>query len=136
MSLLFFLHFVTKKGVRNECPSDDVKALKFCSPHGHEVKGCGTIRPPDEEEEWGDKDFKSTTEHGYDYVKYPKTNSFSNEGLDFIAKDNNYESEWENEKAAFNNDVLIADKQFVNLVLYTTWRERRCFHLDPIEGGH
>ena len=21
-------------------------------------------------------------------------------------------------------------------MLYATWRERRCFHLDPIEGGH
>ena len=21
-------------------------------------------------------------------------------------------------------------------MLYDTWRERRCYHLDPIEGGH
>ena len=131
-----FLHFVIKKGARDECPSNDVEAMKFCSFRGHEQLGYGTIRPPNEEEEWGDKVFKSTAEHGYDYAKYLKTNSFSTEGLDFIAKYNNYESEWETEKAAFDNDASIADTRFVNLVLYATWRERRCFHLDPIEGGH
>ena len=98
MSLLFFLHFVTKKGVKNGGPSNDVEALKFCSLQGHEVKGCGTIRPPDEKEEWGEKVFESTVEHGHGYAKYLKTNSFSNEGLDFIAKYNNYENEWEIEK--------------------------------------
>ena len=36
------------------------------------MKGYGTIRPPDEEEEWGDKVFKSTTKHGCDYAKYLK----------------------------------------------------------------
>ena len=110
--------------------------MKFCSLCGHEERGYDTIRPPNEEEKWGDKVFKSTAEHGYNYAKYLKTNSFSNEGLDFIAKYNNYESKWETEKAAFNNDALIADKQFVNLVLYATWHERHCFHLDPIEGGY
>ena len=63
-------------------------------------------------------------------------NSFSEEGLDFIAKYNNYESKWEEEKAEFNDDTSIADKRFVNLMLYATWRKRRCYHLDPIEGGH
>ena len=84
----------------------------------------------------GKKVYKSTAEHGYDYAKCLKTNSFSNEGFDFIAKYNNYENEWEIEKAALKKDASIADKRFINLVLYATWRERRCFHLDPIEGGH
>ena len=69
MSLLIFLHFVTKKGVRDERPSDDVEALQFCSLRGHEELGYGTIRPPNEEEEWGDRVFKSTAEHGYNYAK-------------------------------------------------------------------
>ena len=76
MSLLIFLHFVIKKGVRDERPSNDVEAMKFCSLCGHEQLGYGTIRPPNEEEEWGDKVFKSTAKHGLGYAKYLKTNFF------------------------------------------------------------
>ena len=36
----------------------------------------------------------------------------------------------------FDNDALMTDKQYVSIVLYSTWHECRCFHLDPIEGGH
>ena len=131
-----FLHFVIKKGAMDVCPSNNVEAMKFCSFCGHEQLGYGTIRPPSEEEKWGNRVFKSTAKSGHGYAEYLKTNSFSEKGLDFIAKYNNYESKWENKKAEFKKDTLIADKQFVNLMLYATWRERRCYHLDPIEGGH
>ena len=120
----------------DESSKNDVEEMKFCSLHAHKKKGYGTIRPRDEDEEWGCNIFKSTTEGGDGYIDYVQTNSFTNEGLDEIARYNGYAQDWEIQKKAFKKDAPVADKRWMCFLLYAANRKKRKVHLDPFEGGH
>ena len=102
----------------------------------HDVKGFGTIRPLEKDKDWGKKVFQSKSTGGLGYADYVALNSFTDEGLDAIADYNNYKDEWETEKKLLNKNAHIYQKRFINFKLYSQFRERRCYHLDPMEGGH
>ena len=87
--------------MNNEGPGDDVEQLKFCSIMQFDVKGWGTIRPVEEDANWGDKALRSKEKGGDGYGDYLLINSFTDEGLDKIADYNNYRDEWDSEKRQF-----------------------------------
>ena len=120
----------------DESSKNHVEEMKFCLLHAHKVKGYGTIRPRNEDEEWGCNIFKSTTEGGDGYRDYVKINSFTNEGLDEIARYNGYAEDWEIEKKLFEKDALVADKRWVCFLHYAKNRSKQKVHLDAFEGGH
>ena len=39
-------------------------------------------------------------------------------------------------KRLFTRDTHITEKRFINFKLYAKYRDRRCYHICPIEGGH
>ena len=102
----------------------------------HDVKGFGTIRPLEKDKDWGKKVFQSKSTGGLGYADYVALNSFTDEGLDAIADYNNYKDEWETEKKLLSKNAQMYQKRFINFKLYSQFRERRCYHLDPMEGGH
>ena len=63
-------------------------------------------------------------------------NSCTDDGLDSIAIYNKFSDEWDKKKESFHGDVSMAYKRFVSLKLYADHRNRRTYHLDPMEGGH
>ena len=113
-----------------------MEELKFCSIMQFDVNGWGTIRPVEEKETWGDIVFRSIDEGGDGYGDYLSINSFTDDGLDKIAAYNKYSDEWAEEKLQFTNDTHMMQKRFVNFKLYAKYSNRRCYHLDPIKGGH
>ena len=104
--------------------------MKFCSIMQHDVRGYGTIRPPIEDKSWG----LNALSDGY--KAYVQINSFTDAGLDQIAVYNNYQEEWNAEKALFTTDTHISQKRFVCFKLYAKFRRNRKYHLEPVEGGH
>ena len=131
-----FLHFVKKQRANNEGPNDNVEQMKFCSIMQHDVKGYGTIRPVEEDKSWGLKALRSKEDGGDGYGDYLQINSFTDAGLDQIATYNDYKKEWDAEKALFDKETHILQKRFVNFKLYAKFRDKRCYHIEPIEGGH
>ena len=101
-----------------------------------DVNGWGTIRPDKENKTWGDIAFRSIKDGGHGYADYLGINSFTDDGLDEIAAYNKYSQEWEVEKSQFTKETHMMQKRFVNFKLYAKYRNRRRYHLDPIEGGH
>ena len=122
--------------MNNEGPGNDVEQLKFCSIMQFDVKGWGTIRPVEQDANWGDNALCSKEKGGDGYGDYLLINSFTDEGLDKIADYNNYRGEWDSEKRQFTEGIHMMQKRFVNFKLYAKHRDRRCYHLCPIEGGH
>ena len=122
--------------MNNDGPSDDVEQLKFCSIMQFDVKGYGTIRPVEQDAKWGDKALRSQEEGGDGYADYLQINSFTDKGLNEIADYNNYREEWDIEKSQFTEGIHMMQKRYVNFKLYAKHRDRRCYHLCPIEGGH
>ena len=114
-----------------------MEQFKYCSSLLTNV-GYGTIRPPSDKftEGWGDEVMNPIDKGGKDFRRYCLLDSCTDKGLDAIAKYNNYEKEWNDEKNLFNNETLLAQKRFINFKLYAKHRDRRSYHLDQIEGGH
>ena len=101
-----------------------------------DVKGYGTIRPVEQDGKWGEKALRSKKKGGGGYADYLRINSFTDKGLNKIADYNNYREEWDSEKEQFTEGTPMYQKRFVNFKLYVKYRDRRCYHLCPIEGGH
>ena len=113
-----------------------MEQLKFCSIMQFDVEGYGTIRPVEQDAKWGDKALRSKNKSGGGYADYLLINSFTDVGLNKIADYNNYREEWDSEKKQFTKGTPMYQKRFVNFKLYAKHRDRRCYHLCPIEGGH
>lgn len=113
-----------------------MEQLKFCSIMQFDVKGYGTIRPVEQDAKWGEKALRSKKKGGGGYADYLLINSFTDKGLNKIADYNNYREEWDSEKEQFTEETPMYQKRFVNFKLYAKHRDRRCYHLCPIEGGH
>ena len=100
--------------------------------------GYGTIRPPNDEfkEGCGDVVMSPIGEDGKDFREYCMLNSCIDEGLEAIAKYNNFVTEWKQEAHLFNEVTSLAQKHFSSFKLCAKFRERHSHHLDQIERGH
>ena len=126
------------KGTKNKGPGVNVEQLKYCSSSLTKV-GYGTLRPPSDEsysKGWGQKVLTKDDDEKISFKDYCTLNSCTDDGLDSIAVYNNFADEWKNEKETFDGEVSMACKRFVSLKLYAKHRDRRTYHLDPMEGGH
>ena len=70
------------------------------------------------------------------FRNYCLLNPFTDKGLDKIAKFNSFDEEWEQEKQHFDENTTNSRKRFINWKLYAKYRPVRCYHIEPIEGGH
>ena len=112
--------------------------MRYCSSSLTKV-GYGTLRPPVNESyspDWGEKVFQKDDASDLSFEKYCTLNSCTDEGLNSIAAYNKFSDEWEKRKKKFNDETPMAFKRFVLLQLYAKYRNKRTYHLDPMEGGH
>ena len=135
---MIFLFFKHCKGTTNDGPNENVDKLKYCSSSLTTV-GWGTLRPPNDDsysEDWGVRILESNTKEGMSFEQYCVLNSCTEDGLNDIAKYNDYQEEWNKTKQTFNDNTSMAEKRFVLIKLHAKHRNKRKYHLDPIEGGH
>ena len=136
---MIFLFFKNYKGTANDGPNVNVAQLKYCSSSLTTV-GWGTLRPPNDDsysEDWGQRVLKKNADDEMSFEEYCGINSCTDDGLDNIAKYNGYEKDWDETKERdFNLDTSTAEKRFLLLKLYAKHRNKRKYHLDPMEGGH
>ena len=105
--------------------------MNLISINPSDTVGYGTIRPSRKEgPNWG----KKALDNGF--RNYCLLNPFTDKGLDKIAKFNSFHEEWEQEKQHFDENTTNARKRFINWKLYAKFRSYRCYHIEPIEGGH
>ena len=70
------------------------------------------------------------------FEQYCMINSCTHDGLQEIAKHNDYEQEWNDIKRDVSESTPMAAIRFLSLKLYAKHRNKRKYHLDPMEGGH
>ena len=132
-------HFLTTQGTANDGPNSNVKQLRYCSSSLTKV-GYGTLRPPVDEsysDTWGDMVLKKNNEDGIiSFEEYCLLNSCTDEGLDDIATYNDFSEKWKGKKKTFNDETSMTCKRFEMIKLYAKYRNKRKYHLDPMEGGH
>ena len=63
-------------------------------------------------------------------------NSCTHEGLQDIARCNDYEQEWNEIKKDVNDSTSLVATRFLSLKLYAKHRNKRKYHLDPTKRGH
>ena len=112
--------------------------MRYCFSSLRKV-GYGTLRPPVDDsysDDWGAKVLERDDADDLSFGEYCVLNSCKDEGLDSIAVYNKFSDEWETNKGTFNDETSMALKRFVLLKLYAKHRDKRKYHLDPMEGGH
>ena len=134
-----FLFINNYKGEKNDGPSKDVSEFKYCSATLTDI-GHGTLRPPDDGSysvDWGHNILEQSNDtEKMSFEQYCVINSCTHDGLQQIAKHNDYEQEWNDTKRDISESTSMADIRFLSLKLYAKHRNRRKYHLDPMEGGH
>ena len=132
-------HVLTTQGTDNDGPNPNVEQLRFCSSSLTKV-GYGTLRPPVDDsysDTWGEKVLMKNTEDGVlSFEEYCSLNSCTDEGLDAIAAYNDFSDKWNGKKKTFNDETSMTCKRFEMIKLYAKYRNKRTYHLDPMEGGH
>ena len=125
------------KGTDNDGPNVNIEQLRYCSSSLTKV-GYGTLHPPVDDsysDDWGEKVFERDNADDLSFQQYCMLNSCTDEGLDSIAVYNKFSDKWEMKKGTFNDKTSMALKRFVLLKLYAKHRDKRKYHLDPMEGG-
>ena len=134
-----FLFINNCKGEKNDGPNKDVSEFKYCSSTLTDI-GHGTLRPPDDDsysENWGHNLLEQSNDREKtSFKQYCMINSCTHDGLQEIAKHNDYEQEWNDIKRDISESTSMAAIRFLSLKLYAKHRNNRKYHLDPMEGGH
>ena len=134
-----FLFVNNYKGEKNDGPNKDVHEFKYCSSTLTDT-GYGTLRPPNDEsysEDWGHNLLEQSNDREKtSFKQHCMINSCTHDGLQEIAKHNDYEQEWNDIKKDISESTSMAAIRFLSLKLYAKHRNKRKYHLDPMEGGH